>query len=118
MSSLSFNSNSDLTTLAVPKLHDDRSNWADYAPQIQKAMGLKELWRHIEGKVVTPTSYVLVNGVPVTSDGKTPATEEQIEAQETQISCSACYTLHHFNTPWCEDQRPKNSKGNVGCSQK
>ena len=72
MSSLSFNSNSDLTTLAVPKLHDDRSNWADYAPQIQKVMGSKGLWRHIEGIAVAPTSYALVNGVPVTSDGKTP----------------------------------------------
>ena len=26
-----------------------------------------------------------MNGVPVTSDGKTPATDEQIEAQEMQI---------------------------------
>ena len=85
MSSLPFNSNSDSTTLAVPKLHDNRSNWADYAPQIQKEMRLKGLWRHIEGIAVSPTSYALVNGVPVPSDGRTPATEEQIEARETQI---------------------------------
>ena len=42
-------------------------------------MGSKGLWRHIEGIVVAPTPYALVNGVPVTSDGKTPAPEEQIE---------------------------------------
>ena len=77
MSSLSY---SGSTPLAVPKLHDDRSNWADYTPQIQKAMGSKGLQRHIEGIVVAPTSYALVNRVPVTSDGKTPVTEEQIEA--------------------------------------
>ena len=83
MSSLSLNSNPDSTNLAIPKLHDDRSNWANYAPQIQKAMGLKGLWRHVEGKAVTPAPYAVVNGVPIISDGKTPATEEQIEAWET-----------------------------------
>ena len=72
MSSFSSNSNSDSTPLAVPKLRDDGSNWADYTPRIQKAMGSKGLWRHIEGIAVAPTSYALVNGVPVTSDGKTP----------------------------------------------
>jgi hypothetical protein len=43
MSSLSFNSHPDLTNLAIPKLRDDGSNWADYAPRIQKAMGAKGL---------------------------------------------------------------------------
>src|ERR1700683_3259286 len=85
MSSLTLNSNPDSTNLAVPKLRDDGSNWADYASRIQKAMGSKGLWRHVEGKAVTPAPYAVVNGVPVTSDGKTPATEEQIEARETRI---------------------------------
>jgi gag-polypeptide of LTR copia-type len=85
MSSLSLNSNPDSTNLAVPKLRDDGSNWADYAPRIQKAMGSKGLWRHIEGKAVAPTAYTVVEGIPVISDGKTPATEEQIEARETRI---------------------------------
>ena len=85
MSSLSFNSNPDSTNLAIPKLRDDGSNWADYAPRIQKAMGAKGLWRHVEGKAVAPKEYAVVNGVPVVSDGKTPATEEQIEARETRI---------------------------------
>ena len=85
MSSLSLNSNPDSTNLAVPKLRDDGSNWADYAPRIQKAMGSKGLWRHVEGKAVAPAAYMVANGIPVISDGKTPATEEQIEARETRI---------------------------------
>jgi hypothetical protein len=85
MSSLSLNSNPNSTNLAVPKLRDDGNNWANYSSQIWKAMGLKGLWRHVEGNAVTPQVYTVVEGVPVTSDGKTLATEEQIEAQETQI---------------------------------
>ena len=34
MNRLSQNSNSDSATLAVPKLCDNGSNWADYQPQI------------------------------------------------------------------------------------
>jgi hypothetical protein len=48
-------------------------------------MGEKGIWRHVEGRAVTPKEYAVVNGVPVISDGKTPATEEQIEMRETQI---------------------------------
>ena len=82
MASLSLTSNSDSTNLAVPKLRGDGSNWADYAPQIQKAMGLKGLWRHVEGIAVMPKPYTVVDGVPIISDGKTPTTEKQIEAHE------------------------------------
>ena len=85
MSSLSLNSNPDSTNLAIPKLRDDGSNWANYSSRIQKAMGLKGLWRHVEGNAVVPKPYTVVNGIPVTSDGKTAATEEQIEARETRI---------------------------------
>jgi hypothetical protein len=46
-------------------------------------MGAKGLWSHVEGKMVAPKEYAVVNGVPVISDGKTPATEEQIEVRET-----------------------------------
>ena len=83
MTSLTLNSNPDSTNLSVPKLRDDGSNWADYSPRIQKAMGSKGLWRHVEGTAVVPKPYTLVNGVSVISDGKTPVTEEQIEARET-----------------------------------
>jgi len=81
MTSLSLNSNPDSTNLAVPKLHDDGSNWANCSSRIQKAMGLKGLWRHVEGNAVAPKAYTVVGGAPVTLDGKTPATEEQIEAR-------------------------------------
>ena len=65
MSSLSINSNSNSANLAVPKLHDDGSNWSDYEPRIHKAMGSKGLWRHIEGTAVAPRPYMLLNGIPV-----------------------------------------------------
>jgi hypothetical protein len=71
MASLSLASNSDSTNLAIPKL--------------QKAMGSKGLWKHVEGIVVIPKHYAVVDGVPVLSDGKTPAAEEQIEARKTWI---------------------------------
>ena len=48
-------------------------------------MGSKGLWRHIEGTTIVPKLYVLVTGVPVLLDGKTPAMEEQVEAKETKI---------------------------------
>ena len=57
--------NSDTTTLAVPKLRDDGSNWADYEPRIQRALGSKGLWRHVEGTAIAPKPYALVAGVPV-----------------------------------------------------
>ena len=34
---------------------------------------------------ILPNLYALVNGVSVLSDGKTPASEEQIKAREMQI---------------------------------
>ena len=84
MSAFSTN-NSDTMTLAVPKLHDDRSNWTNYKPCIQRALGLKGLWRHVEGTAIVPKPYVLVTGVPVLMDGMTQATEDQIEAREMKI---------------------------------
>ena len=69
-------------TLVVPNLCDDRSNWADYKPCIQRALGSKGLWRHIEGIAIAPKPYALVAGVPVLMDG---ATEDQIEAREMKI---------------------------------
>ena len=85
MSSALLLNNSDSTTLAIPKLHNDGSNWSDYEPRIQRAMGSKGLWRHVEGTTIVPIPYVLVARVPVLSDSKMPATEEQVEAKETKI---------------------------------
>jgi len=49
-------------------------------------MGSKGLWRHVLGTAVAPRPYMLLNGVHVLSDGKTGATEEQIETQEVRIT--------------------------------
>src|ERR1700678_3724114 len=73
------------TLLAVPKLCDDGSNWSDYHPRIQNAMGAKGLWRHVLGTATAPVPYVVTEGIPMLSNGKTPATEDQIEAKESKI---------------------------------
>ena len=52
---------------------DDRSNWVDYEPRLQKAMGSM------------PKPYVVADKIPVLSNGKTPATEEQLEAKEIRM---------------------------------
>jgi Reverse transcriptase (RNA-dependent DNA polymerase)/gag-polypeptide of LTR copia-type/GAG-pre-integrase domain len=80
-----MNSGLDSTTLQVPKLRDDGSNWSDYQPRIERALGSKGLWRHVLGTAITPQPYMLLNGVPVIADGKTPATEDQIESKEVKI---------------------------------
>src|SRR5271168_1481224 len=86
MSNTPLNANADSTTLAVPKLRDDGSNWSDYRSRIERAMGAKGLWRHVLGKAVAPVPFMLLNGVSVLADEKTEATEEQIESKEAKIS--------------------------------
>ena len=83
--SLTLGSNSDSTSLSVPKLHDDGSNWSDYQPRIDRALGSKGLWRHVVGTAIAPKPYKLKAGVPVLADGTTPASEDQIESKETKI---------------------------------
>ena len=78
--------NQDPSTLEVPKLRDDGSNWSDYRPRIERAMGAKGLWRHVLGKAVAPAPFMLLNGVPVLPDGKTEANEDQIESKEDKIA--------------------------------
>ena len=84
--SLTLGSNSDATTLSIPKLRDDGSNWSDYLPRVERALGSKGLWRHVAGTAIAPKPYALVNGEPVLADGKTQATEDQIESKETKIA--------------------------------
>ena len=84
MSAFSTN-NPNTTTLAVLKLCDDGSNWADYEPHIQRVLGSKGLWRHVEGTAIAPKPYVLVTGVPILVDGTTQAMEDQIKAREMKI---------------------------------
>jgi hypothetical protein len=75
LNNLNMSSNTDSTTLAVPRLHDDGSNWSDYLPRLQNAMGAKGLWRHVEGTASAPVLFGMSNGIPMLSDGKTPATD-------------------------------------------
>src|ERR1700678_1349664 len=85
MNTLNLNSNSDTTILAIPKLRDDGSNWSDYYPRIQNTMGAKGLWRHVLGTAVAPVPYVVSQGKPMLSDGKTLATDDQIDTKESRI---------------------------------
>ena len=48
-------------------------------------MGSKGLWRHVEGLAVAPKLYIVADKIPVLSDGKTLATDEQLEAKEIRI---------------------------------
>ena len=72
--------------MSVPKLCDDRSNWSDYEPRVERALGAKGLWRHVVGTAIPPKPYALLSGVPVLADGKTPASEDQIESKESKIA--------------------------------
>ena len=83
MSTMSSNSNAESSSLLVPKLCDDRSNWADYELRLRKAMGSRGLWRHMDGVAVALKLYII--GIPVLSNGKTVATDEQLEAKENKI---------------------------------
>jgi hypothetical protein len=85
MSDITLTLNSNSQNLAIPKLRDDGSNWADYEPRAKKAMGAKGVCRLVEGTALMPKPFNKVNGDYVTSDGKTPATEEQIEARDAKI---------------------------------
>ena len=73
---LTLGSNSDTTSLSIPKLRDDGSNWSDYQLRLERALGLKGLWRHVVGTAIALKPYELVAGEPVLADGKTHATED------------------------------------------
>ena len=83
---ITLGSNSDSATLSVPKLCDNGSNWSDYKPRVERALGTKGLWRHVVGTAIPPKPYALSSGVPVLADGKTPASEDQIESKESKIA--------------------------------
>ena len=87
--------NSDTTILVVLKLCNGGSNWANYKPHIQRALGSKGLWRHIRGTAIAPKPYVLVARVPVLMDGTMQAIEDQIEAREMKI---INYNKHEYLT--------------------
>ena len=85
MSDLKLSPNSEMP-LSIPKLHDDGSNWPDYEPRIQKEMGVKGLWRHVEGTATVPQPYMVVNRVSYLHDLTTVATEDQIEMKEIRMA--------------------------------
>jgi hypothetical protein len=57
----------------------------NYQPRVERALGSKGLWRHALGTTTAPKLYEILAGVPVLTDGKTPATEEQIEQKKTKM---------------------------------
>ena len=73
-------------SLSVPKLHDDGSNWADYEPRVERALGMKGLWRHVVGTAIALKPYAMVAGVPVLTDGITQASNDQVESKELKIA--------------------------------
>ena len=83
---LTLGSNSEVTSLSIPKLRNDGSNWSDYQPRIERALSSKGLWRHVVGTAIAPKPYELVAGELVLADGKTHATEDQIESKESKIA--------------------------------
>ena len=78
---------------------------------IQRVMGSKRLWRHVEGTTTELKLHVLDARTPVLVDGKTPATEDQIEVKETiimdydkwEIPCSKHHPLYNLNSSQLKD---------------
>ena len=122
---LTLGLNLDSTSLSVPKLCDDGSNWADYEPRVERALGMKGLWRHVVGTAIALKPYAVVARVLVLADGTTPANDDQVESKESKIAdydkkgvpCAACYTVNYLYAAWNQAKEPKNCKGNVGPSQ-
>ena len=82
---LTLGLNSDSTSLSVPKLRDDGSNWADYEPRVERVLGTKGLWMHVVGTAIVLKSYAAVAGVLVLADGTTQASDDQVELKESKI---------------------------------
>ena len=71
-------------------------------------MGAKGLWRHVKGNATAPVLFAVSNGIPMLSDGKTSASEDQIEAkenkiQEKRISGLPHTAIDHLYTPQKQD---------------
>ena len=122
---LTLGLNLDSTSLSVPKLHDDGSNWADYEPRVERALGAKGLWRHIVGTAIVPKPYAVVAGVPLLTVGITQASDDQVELKESKIADynKQEYLAQHIILSTTSMQlgiklkKPKNREGNVGRSQ-
>jgi hypothetical protein len=53
--------------------------------KVTKCYGVKGLWRHVERTASVPVLFAITNGIPMLSDGKTPAMEDKIDAKESKI---------------------------------
>lgn len=79
MSDISISTNS---TISIPKLADDGSNWIDYESKARNAMGSKGLIRYLDGLVVEPKAYETINGVVMSKTVVTPA-QPEVPATDT-----------------------------------
>lgn len=61
------------TTLTIPKLSEDGSNWVDFESKARNAMGSKGLIRYINGSMIEPKTHRIIVGVSVVSAVTTPA---------------------------------------------
>src|SRR5271170_875394 len=73
-------------SLSIPKLLDDGSNWVKYHIKAKTAMRAQSLELHIDRTARRPAPYAMdAQGTPMLADGKTKASEDQVEACEKQI---------------------------------
>ena len=88
ISNLPLSSSSESSTLLIPKLRDNGTNWLDYKLQIERAMGAKGLWQHVLGTAIVPKPFKAINKVLVLADRKMEASKEQIESKEAKSRIS------------------------------
>jgi hypothetical protein len=72
-------------SVSVPRLCDDGSNWSDYEPRINRALGSKGLMVHVSRTALVPQQYAIVATISVLADGTTAATEDQVETCEDRV---------------------------------
>ena len=75
----------DAASLLIPKLRDDGSNWSKYQPRVERMLGAKGLWKYAVGTAIAPEPFAMLDGVPVLADGKTHATDKQVESLEDEL---------------------------------
>jgi hypothetical protein len=73
------------STISIPTLTDNGSNWIDYKTKALIAMGSWGLMGHVEGRAQKPKQYAMVDDQAVLADGKTAVTEDQVESREKRI---------------------------------
>src|ERR1700731_3090241 len=76
--------NTSSNAIGVPRLRDDRANWADYESKARTAMGAKGLIRHRDGTARKPVAYPKENGIPMKATG-VKATDDDLEEKEQRF---------------------------------